>query len=503
MSVGLRLALPCLCLAILPEVAVAQDPIRVRTDEVLVPTVVYDQALYTELSKKKPSHHRDTAEHIMEKNEKLWSQILVKNLTAKDFHLFEDGKEQRIQRVKLEPSGFRVIHDNLGKHPETIGTGGGIWAYPDRPATDDTTWLALPQYVIAYTPPLSAPGSCHQIQVKVQNAKLRVWTRSEYCNTPHPASDPLNGTELGKKIEAAAGSGSAGAIDMKARVAAFGDNGGEARVYLTMSFPWQSLAHETHNRTLYASIGSLVLVYGKDGTMAARYSDFACCDYGNEKTPEKEEESTPAKAEDAGALIPNRYQMQLGLPEGEYEIRAVLSDGEKFGIQRLPLKVEAYEAGKLGISDVVLARRVRKSATEGTEAGEQGSRNYVPLLSKGVEVTPTADTQFWPDDTLFAYFEVNDPLVAGQPGAKAVAEMRIVNAKTGAQADTFAPVEVAKYGTAGNPMISLARGALLKKLPPGAYRMEVRASDGEGNSTAWKSAEFVVMEAAPLKMGGN
>ncbi len=234
MRIGLWRRLLFLCLAFVAETAWAQDPIRVQTDEVWVPTVVYDKELYAKLNKMKP-HHRDTAGHIMEKNEKLWDQIVVKNLTAKDFHLFEDGQEQGIQRVKLEPPGFRVVHDNLGKHPETIGTGGGIWAYPDRPAIDHSTWLALPQYVIAYAPPRSVLGSCHQIRVKVQNAKLTVWTRSEYCNTPHPASDPLNGTELGKKMEAAAGSGTAGAIDVKARAAAFADNPGDARVYVAIA----------------------------------------------------------------------------------------------------------------------------------------------------------------------------------------------------------------------------------------------------------------------------
>lgn len=501
MRIGLWRTLLFLCLAFVAEIAWAQDPIRVQTDEVLVPTVVYDKELYAKLNKMKP-HHRDTAGHIMEKNEKLWDQIVVKNLTAKDFHLFEDGREQRIQRVKLEPPGFRVVHDNLGKHPETIGTGGGIWAYPDRPATDQSTWLALPQYVIAYAPPRSVPGSCHQIQVKVQSAKLTVWTRSEYCNTTHPASDPLNGTELGKKMEAAAGSGTAGAIDVKARVAAFADNPGDARVYVTMSFPWQSLAHEIHGGTLYASIGSLVMVYRKDGTLTARYSDFACCDYGSEGVPKKDAETATAHAEEASALIPNRYQTQFALPAGKYEIRVVLSDGEKFGVQRLELRVEAYDPGRLGISDVVLSRRVHKASTDATGADEQVSGSYAPLLSKGVEITPTADPQFWPEDTLYAYFEINDPLVAGRPSAKVQADMRIVEVNSGAEADTFAPVDVAKYSMAGSPVIAVARGMFLNKLSPGAYRMEVRASDAEGQSTTWKSAEFVVMEAAPLKVGG-
>jgi hypothetical protein len=39
-------------------------------------------------------------------------------------------KEQPVHRVKLEPPTLRVVTDNLGKHPEIIGSGGGVWAYP-------------------------------------------------------------------------------------------------------------------------------------------------------------------------------------------------------------------------------------------------------------------------------------------------------------------------------------------------------------------------------------
>jgi hypothetical protein len=34
---------------------------------------------------------------------------------------------------------------------------------------------------------------------------------------------------------------------------------------MMMSFPRRSLAHEIHSGTLYATIGSLVMVYRKDG----------------------------------------------------------------------------------------------------------------------------------------------------------------------------------------------------------------------------------------------
>jgi hypothetical protein len=124
---GLRTFLP-------PRIS-APDPIRVESNQVLVPTVVFDRQLYNQLNKMQ-AHRRDSYRHLIAKNSKLWESIAVSNLDAKEFHLFEDGQEMRIQSVKLEQPSFRTVQDTLGKHPEVIGSGGGIWAYPDRPPTD-------------------------------------------------------------------------------------------------------------------------------------------------------------------------------------------------------------------------------------------------------------------------------------------------------------------------------------------------------------------------------
>jgi VWFA-related protein len=484
-----------LCISAAPVFA-GQNPIRVQSDEVLVPTVVFDKTLYAQLNKMKP-HHRDSYGHIVEKNEKLWESIAVKNLTAKDFHLFEDGQEQKIQTVRLEPPTFRVVQDNLGKHPETIGSGGGVWAYPDRPAMDQTAWLAWPQYVLAYVPPKSPPESCHQIQVKVERANLVVWTRSEYCNTMHPAVDPLNGTQFGKTLEAALLSDSNNRLDLTLNVAAFANSPAGAHVYVTMSFSWQSLVHEFRDGTLYATIGSLVAVYEKDGTLAARYSDFACCDYGNQREPKDQPGAATPRSAETSALIPDRYETQFELPSGDYEIRGVLSDGVNFGVQETSLRVENYDASKLGISDVVLSRRVRKVATKEAAAVAE---SYPPLISKGVEFTPTANAQFWPTDTLFTYFEINDPLVARQSGTKVQANMRIVDAKSGAVVDAIAPVDAAMYGKPDSPVIAIGRGVSLNRLPPGVYSLDVQASNSEGKSTSWRSVHFSVKEAAPPEL---
>lgn len=501
----------CVAVTFLATRAAAQDPIRVQSDEVLVPTVVLDKEVYAKLGKQQP-HHRDSYAHLIAKNAKLWDDIAVRNLSVKDFHLFEDGQEQRIESVNFEPPAFRVVQDNLGKHPEIVGTGGGVWAYPDLPTADLSMWLAWPEYVLAYVPPKSEVGSCHQIQVKVERANTLVWTRSEYCNTPHPASDPLNGTAFRDAMEKAANARTSSGIDLKLNTAVFADEPDGARVYVATSFPRESLKHEFRDGTVYATIGSLVLVYREDGSLATRYSDFACCDYGEKEesrgtenasgapTPAPHDEKTQTPSTGDRALLPNRYEMQFSLAPGKYVVRAVISDGVHFGIQEAPLTVVGYDPDKLSVGGVVIAHRVRRLAQNSTEGAERVAESYKPLVSRELEFTPAASTDFFRDDTLFVYFEINDPIVAGRPGVKVMANMRILNAKSGAVADTFEPVDTTKYSQAGNPVIALGRGVMLNRLSPGAYRLEVQASDANGQNTQWQTAGFTVIAVAPLEL---
>jgi hypothetical protein len=487
------------CIFSFAHPAAAQDPIRVQSNEVLVPTVVFDKELYAQLNKVKP-HRRVSYGNLEAKNAKLWDDIAVKNLMAKDFHLYEDGQEQTIQGVKLIPPEFRVVADNLGKHPEIVGSGGGLWGYPDLPKADLSVWYAWPQYVLTYIPPKSAPGSCHRIQVKVEHVNLTVWARSEYCNIEHQASNPLEGTEFGKQLEGAAASANRDGLDLKLRAAVFADNPDGARVYVSTSFPGRSLTHKVISGTLYATIGSLVVVYRKDGSEAARYSDFACCDYGDKEEPKGNVEPPSESKTEGSVLLPDRYATQFSLPAGEYDVRVVLSDGLHFGIQDAPLTVGSYDANKLGMSELALCRRVRKLSPELTE-GARVADSYIPLVSNGVEFTLAADAQYWPDETLFVYFEIYHPLGAVVPSPKVQANMRIANVNSGAVVDTFEPVDLAKYTRAGNPVIDVGRGVMLKRLSPGAYRLEVRASDAAGNSTAWRSTPFTVLDVGPLEMG--
>src|SRR5260370_41904845 len=101
-------------------------------------------------------------------------------------------------------------------------------------------------------------------------------------------------------MEGELASGKESNIPLTVQVATFLEDPGQGRVYTHLEFPWKSLKYEFRQGTLYASFGALLMIYNHDGTLAARLSDFACCDYGNDiKKPTQNEapQCIPSKVE--------------------------------------------------------------------------------------------------------------------------------------------------------------------------------------------------------------
>ncbi len=472
----------CLCASVVS----AQDPIRVESNQVLVPAVVFNKGLYTQLES-----NTSFGEPSVQ-DPRLRDAIAVRNLAAKDFHLFEDGIEQSIQNVTLERPAFSIARDNLGVHFEIMGSGGGRWADPDQPVTVLKDWLLLPRYVISYVPPPSREGSCHQIKVKMTRHNLFVWSRSEYCNIPHSASDPLKGTEFGKKMEDALASTETSKIDLTLQAIPFYTSAGTTRVYLKLEFPWKALEYKVKDGTLYATIGALLMVYNKDGTLAARFSDFACCDNDTVSKPNAKRQSSRGHSVQTTSQIPNRYETQFDLPPSEYQIRAILSDGVKFGRQQVPLTVQNFDGKQLAISEMALSRRIRKVSSESPTGSTRMSEGYLPLVSKGIEITPTADTRFKKGEPLYTYFEVYEPELAANSGITVEAHLKIVDANTGSVRMNLQALNAAPYVKAGSSVVPIGRGISLKSLSKGLYRLEVQAGDSTGKSTRWRTADFSI-----------
>jgi len=380
----------------------------VESNEVLVPTSVYDMTLMD-----LPAHSDRDA-----------SSDEVRNLTAKNFHLFQDGKEQVIRSVTSRVSPlFLRVNDNLGPHNEYSDTPRAKWRTQDLPGWGVPPGLQV--YVIAYVPPESPLGSCHRIKVEVDRPNSVVFARSEYCNTQHSPSDSLNGTRFGREMEDHAASDKAGKIGLSLQAGLFYAEANNSRVDIALEFPWNVVNRESERSgRVYATIGILGMVYRKDRTLVARFSDLGCCSLdlptfvrGGLQYPQ-----TPEGQEKAN--LPTAYETQVDLPPGEYYLAVVLSDGLKFGRIERSLTVESYDRTQLGISSLVLCKRFHAAAAK-AELPANFAPEYVPLASNGVEFTPAGDTTLrrgvplfarrGPREPLFAYFEVYEPLLTKQP----------------------------------------------------------------------------------------
>lgn len=444
-------------------------PIRVESDEVVVPTGVYSWQVVA------PS---------------------IQGLTARDFRLFEDGKEQIIQRVVAETFYEREFVDNFGvKEWEWAWTPGQKWAMVLReplPISWGITGSDNFLYLVGYTPPPSTEGSCHQIRVKVDRKDAVAVARDEYCNTPHSAFDPLAGTTFKKSMEDFAALGSSGKIPLALQAGVFYKDGKTGRLYITVEFPSMAIKFRDNPEGLRGEVGVLTTAYKRDGMLAAHFSDIY-------------EDSGPIIG-DGGVsssfhvFIPNHHEGQMELPPGDYELRIVLGDGSKFGRAEVPLTVDSYDGKRLGISSIFVCAQFHdhKQTMLNTADGRPSTlSDFIPLVSKGMEFTPAADTSFTKDylhgaGLLFAYYEIYEPLLTSAPETTVRTRMRIINTTTGALETDTGLRSAADWMEAGKSVIPVSQEVAMKKLTKGSYRIEVQASDSTGRSTPWRTATFTV-----------
>jgi hypothetical protein len=427
----------------LPQAGSA-PPIRVESGEVLVPTTVASLQDYASVS----------------------------GLTAADFRLFEDGKEQKIQQVTVERLYFPDFVDNFGvRETEVAWTPGQKWAVLFRKAPAYTWWLGTHPdvYLIAYVPPDSAEGSCHEIRLKVNHKDVVVYTRGQYCNTPHPASDPLAGTSLSKQMEDFAASDKVGQIPLALQAGFLYTNAKAARVYITTDFSSGAKEYRI-----------LAMAYRRDGTLALRSSD----------TEEKGEGDSPILN-----MFWNHYEAQMELPPGDYDLRAVLSADRKLGKAEMPLTVDSYDGQQLGISSIFVCKQFhdhRQTMVVPDLSRPSTLSDFVPLVSKGREFTPTGDTNFRKKDIFFVYYEVYEPLLASAPATTVQTRLRIINTSTGQVGADTGWQSAEAWMEPDSSVIRLTPEVGLKKMNKGSYRIEIQASDSAGRRTDTRTATFSI-----------
>jgi hypothetical protein len=472
-------------------ITAAQDPIRVETNQVVVPAFVVDKDRTYRFWKNPGNIARALLAGDMKRVDTISEGIVIRGLTAADFHVFDDGKEQVIQSVSYERSVYWDVRDNGSHHTEYIGPGGGKWSTAEWPPGGIGD-IEPPHYLVAYALPESPQGSCHKIELTVNGGKALVMARSEYCNTKHPASDPVNGTRLGGQLENALASPKNGNVDIAVVAVPLYSSNNADLVHIAIDWPSESLRGKSRTR------GVLGTVSTKDGTLVARFSDFA--DREGIGYHERPELSYYRSDQPDMWPVENRYERQLTLPPGEYDLRIVLGDGTRFGSAEIPLAVDGYDKTKLALSGLSLCQRISDVAAYSSQNrptlpgawGQKLPASYEPLMSRDVEFKPTGNTHFKKGGTLYAYFEIYEPLVEGQSPTGVQIKIRIVDLKTGEAISDAQPISAAPYIKAGTPIIPVGRGMDISKLPKGSYRLDVQANDSAGKSTPWRTASFSV-----------
>ena len=210
------------------------QPIQVETREVILPVLVFQE-------KKDPKTVLIGPDGTWYPTWRVYVER-VNNLTKKSVHIFEDGTPQQIESLAPGDSTSARVIDNNGVHSEHSLTPKGIWYGPDQDKIRMAPSEPFQWYLLTYIPPSSPVGSCHRITVNVDHKDATVLAPDRYCNTKDPLSDPLNGTELGKKLLEQAASEKDGALPVTVQVSSFRVSSGEYRVNVSAGFSPDLLA---------------------------------------------------------------------------------------------------------------------------------------------------------------------------------------------------------------------------------------------------------------------
>ena len=322
----------------------------------------------------------------------------------------------------------------------------------------------------------------------VNRRNVLIIARSEYCNTTHSPSDPLNGTEFNKQLERDLASPKGGNVDVSLLAVPLFTKEGSARVHIAVDWPWKSLKPKSD------TVGIVGIVLRKDGSLVTRFSDSCEVNYLCRHN------STDDEFGPIWDHILTRYETQLVLPPGEYDLRVVLSDGTRSGRAEIPLAVEAFDGKELAISPVSLCKQIDdvSASSSGHPTRLSSARtaklpgNYAPLVSGDIEFKPIGDTRFKKKDTLYTYFEVYEPLLGTEPSTTVDFRVRIADVKTGELRSDSPPVSATPYMKPGSTVIPIGRRTNISNLPKGSYRLDVQATDSAGKTTPWRSVNFTV-----------
>jgi VWFA-related protein len=316
-------------------------------------------------------------------------------------------------------------------------------------------------YALTYVAPESKDGTCHAIRVKVDRKGTTVRSRTSYC-TSKPM-DLLAGTAAASELESRVAATQAGDIAASIELPYFYTAPNVARVHVAMEIKADALKFENKKGKLHAELDFLGVAASADGEVRARFSDALKLDFDN-----------PAQLESLkGKSL--HYEKEFKIVPGQYTFTVAFSQGDaSFGKIQMPLTIEPW-TGDFGLSGLALSRETHSVADLGLSLGLEGR---TPLVAQGAQVVPSGSGQFMKSEPAFFYFEVY-----GSGALTARVHVRVLDRKTGEQ----------KWdgGVISPPAQSNGGRLPVDSLEPGAYRLEVTATDSAGKELK-RTADFEI-----------
>ncbi len=334
-------------------------------------------------------------------------------------------------------------------------------------------------YVLGYSPTEAKEGSCHELKVKVERGGTNVRARSGYC-TAKPL-DLLAGSPVEKDLESRASGAVRGNVGASMEAPFFYTSPNTARVNVAMDIAPTGLQFEKQKGKLHSEMNVLGIAYAPEGDVAARFSDTVKFDFENKK--ELEQFQTQ----------PYHYETQFDIGSGKYDLKVVFSSGgQGFGKLQMPLVVDPYDSKKFGLSSVALSKDIHRVSDLDVGLDAVLLEDRKPLVSQGMQITPSGSNLFKKTDIAAVYVEIYEPLLLQPNSPKVGLQMRLVDRKSGDQKVDTGFINMASYSRAGSPVIPVGLKLPVSTLTPGLYRAEFKAMDEAGNSSVIRTADFEV-----------
>jgi hypothetical protein len=334
-------------------------------------------------------------------------------------------------------------------------------------------------YIVGYTPPESAEGSCHTLKVKVDKGGTTVRSRTGYCNVK--SRDALAGNPIEKTLESRADAPAAGTIAASMRAPFFYTGSNTARVAVAIEIPSEAIKFEKVKGKMHAGVNVLGIAYKQDGSVGARFSDLVKLDFESQKEVQAFKEK------------PMHYENQFDVAAGVYNLKVVFdSGGDSFGKLESPLLINAYDGNDFAVSGIAFSTVFARVTDSEANLDSVLLEGRSPLVAGPLQFTPTGISRFKAADKIGMYFELYDPALVGEKKPQVAVQIRILDGKTLDMKQDSGSVVVDNFVKAGSPVVPTGLRLPTEALAPGLYRVEIKALDSTG-SFAIRTADFEIL----------